>query len=81
MPSERAEAFRNWEDTRIEMGLTREELARQAGVELKWLNDFIHVGLFADQVPRIKRVERILGIRLPHQYYECKKKADLRRKE
>lgn len=80
MAKNRARAFDLWEDTRVEMGLTREDLAKQSGVELKWLNDFIQTGVFADQVARIKRIERILGLKLPHQYYECKK-IDLRDKE
>ena len=81
MPKTRARAFEIWEDTRIEMGLTREELARRANVDLKWLNDFVNDGLFAEQVARIKRIERVLSIRLPDTYYECKRVPDLKEKE
>ena len=67
MAKERAKAFDLWEDVRIELGLTREQLAKDSGVELKWLNDLIHSGVFAPQVARIKRVEKRLGLKLPYE--------------
>jgi transcriptional regulator with XRE-family HTH domain len=78
---ERAKAFEIWEDTRIELGMTREELAKAANVDLRWLNNFINDGVFADQLPRIKRIERVLQLRLPDKYYECRRVPDLKSKE
>lgn len=77
----RAKAFEMWEDTRVQLHLTREQLAKRADVDLKWLNDFIGTGLFAEQVARIKKVEWVLGINLPAHYYESKKETDLKNKE
>lgn len=81
MAKKRAKAFDLWEDVRIELGLTREQLAKESSVDLKWLNDFVHVGVFHSQVAKIKRIERRLGLKLPSEYYESPDLPNLREKE
>ena len=65
-----AEIFEIWEDTRIQQDLTREAVASDAGIPLKYYNELVTKGVMADQVPRLMRLEQVLRTPpLPESYY------------
>ena len=57
----RAPIFDIWDEIRREMNMTIDKMAGETGIDYKWLSDFFNDGILADQVYRVKKIEKLLG--------------------